>query len=60
MSKNRFQFNISLGDDDRKIIKELQEQFSVNVSHFLKLALKQRLAELNGIQVLLKGTKPRK
>lgn len=53
MGKNRLQFNIAIGDEDHKVIKELQERFSVNVSHFLKSALRQRLEEL-------RNTKPRK
>jgi hypothetical protein len=41
---------MSINEDDRKVITELQEKFAVNVSQFLKLALRGRLEELKEIE----------
>ena len=50
MRKNRLQFNMAINEEDRKVITELQNDYAVNVSQFLKLALRKHLEDVRKIR----------
>lgn len=50
MTTKRQTFNMAINDEDRRVITELQDKFAINVSQFLKLALRHHLVDLKKIK----------
>ena len=46
MKQKRQTFNVNINNEDRSIIDKLQNKHSLNISNFLRLALKKKLEEL--------------
>jgi hypothetical protein len=45
-SNRRLGFNMAISEEDRRIIEDLREKYSVNISNFLKNALRAHHAIL--------------
>ena len=50
MKKRNPLFNMTVSEEDKQVISELQQDFAVNVSQFFRLAIRQHLKELKEVK----------
>ena len=50
MNKNRWQFNVTLNEEENTLLHKLKEEYNINISGCFKSYLKQKLAEQEKIK----------